>query len=66
MLSSDFFGARLQLECAFVALHGEDAFSIQAREAIGLLIYGCATRELSQAASADNVLHFPNRNDPDQ
>jgi hypothetical protein len=49
------------LERAFVALHGKDEFSVRAREALGLLIDGCARKEFAKTAIADNVVRFPNR-----
>jgi hypothetical protein len=42
---SDFAAARLFLERAFVALRGDDEFSVKAREALALLIGACACKE---------------------
>ena len=44
-MHSDFAAARLFLERASVVLRGDDEVSLQAREALGLLIEACACRE---------------------
>jgi hypothetical protein len=58
---SDFTVARRYLERAFVALYGKDQFSVQAREALGLLIDACAKIEFTKTVSAANVVHLPSR-----
>ena len=50
MLSSNFAGALLLLERAFVALHGKDELSICAREALSLLIAARLGTETPQSA----------------
>jgi hypothetical protein len=42
---SDFAAARLFLERAFVALRGDDEFSVRAREALALIIEACARKQ---------------------
>ena len=44
-MQSDFAGARLCLEKAFHLFCGDDVVSVQAREAIGLLIEAVMTEE---------------------
>ena len=44
-MHSNFAAARLFLERAFVALRGDDVFSFNAREALGLMIEACARTE---------------------
>jgi hypothetical protein len=62
---SNYSSARLHLERAFVTLLGKDEFSVRAREALGLLIDGCAAREFPKTAGADNVVRLPDRTDRD-
>ena len=50
-MHSDFAAARLFLERAFVVLRGDDEVSLQAREALGLLIEACAAGKLVQRAT---------------
>ena len=65
MQQSNFSGARQNLERAFVLLYGKDEFSVQAREALGLLIDGCTVKEFVKTASTDNVVRLPNRTERD-
>ena len=44
-MHSDFAAARLFLERAFVALRGDDEFSVRAREALALIIEACARKQ---------------------
>ena len=59
MQESNFTVARRYLEHEFVALYGKDEFSVQAREALGLLIDACAKIEFTKTVSADNVVRLP-------
>jgi hypothetical protein len=62
---SNFSGARFHLERAFVALHGNDEFSVRARDALALLIDASVSKEFPKTASADKVVRFPNKTERD-
>ena len=64
-MHSDFAAARLFLERSLIALRGDDEFSLKAREALALLIDGCARKDVRCTAGAEagtsNVEHFRTR-----
>ncbi|WP_353642931.1 hypothetical protein [Mesorhizobium sp. WSM2239] len=55
-MQSDFAGARLCLEKAFHLLGGSNVVSVQAREAIGLLIAAMMSEEEGQAGKPETSL----------